>query len=117
MKAINPLSDALLRAGVRRMTPNQIEKIALYAIARGAPLNYHKIAAALNNGLTVLADTHAGGQALVCRNVRRSQTKEGVQVLTLEGWRSPLRVYTKEQPELPFMCKWQTRNGSYSNSP
>ena len=84
------------------MTPTQIEKIALYAIARGATISYGKTTAALKAGLTVLADTHAGGQSYIVRDVRHSQTKEGVQVLVLEGWRSPLRVWTKEQPELPF---------------
>lgn len=89
------------------LTPKQIEAIALYAIAHGAALSYHKTAAALNAGLTVLADTHSGGQSYVVRSVRRSGTKEGFQVLVLEGWRSPLRVWTKEQPELPFNLRVQ----------
>ena len=89
---------------IMALTPKQIETIALYAIPRSAPLNYHKIKAALNAGLTVLATLHtSGADNTIVRDVRHIVGVKGaMQVKTLEGWRIPLRAWTKEQPELPF---------------
>lgn len=97
------------------LTPKQIDAIALYHIKPGAMVNARKIGAALNAGLTVLCDLRASGtKGLAVKDVRQVRGAVGAgtipQVLTIEGWREPLRVWTKEQPEPSFTRQVQSQN-------
>jgi hypothetical protein len=55
--------------------------------------NLEKIKEALRAGLRVYASMSEDGQGLVVRSARRHQGR--VQVLTVEGWRQPVEVWTE----------------------
>lgn len=99
------------------LTPKQIDAIVLYHIKPGAMVSQRKISAALNAGLTVLCDLRANGtKGLAVRDVRTVKGGIGCesipQVQTIEGWREPLRVWTKEQPESRFCLEVQQRRAA-----
>lgn len=82
------------------MTPERISKIVLYHLPKGAPLPpFGHVKAALNSGLLVLCRFGATVD-LPVKDVRRVGNL--YQVKLAEGWRTPVEVWTKEQPEPAF---------------
>ena len=81
------------------MTPERINKIVLYHLPKDAPLPpFGHVKAAINSGLLVLCRINATGPVdIAVKDVRRMGNL--YQVKLAEGWRTPLEVWTKEQPE------------------